>query len=288
MTLVVVSGERPFKGAIVGLLDELDEAARRRQLDEDAAAQRQAQRDAAYRTTLEPAMQSLHAFLAALIEKLRQLQPKKQQRYTVAGYGDVIGYIEHEYELREERQPSARTITLTFPCAIATTECPHVELSGAPRVKSVLALFQKHRLGGVGATRKDASGDVVSATIRARGRITLGAQFHADAASGQLRVVFANFDELGTVSKLFAPERVNDELQEEIGRYLAREPNTLLREDLSDDYRQQLRTRVHKEDVRRRWEAQITVRRQEELDLLRRTYSLGGRLRGLLPGQRRG
>jgi hypothetical protein len=261
----------------VGLLDELENEAQKRKSDEQDAAARKSAREDAYRSVLEPAMIALHAYLVELVAKLKLVQPRIAIRHSLPGYGDVVGYIEHEYELREARQPSSREITLSFPCAIASSECPSVQIEGASRVRAVAALFQRHRLGAPLAPRKDASGEVVGAAFKAKGRIPLIAKFTADTAGGQLRLSFTHFDDLGTAVKMVSPDQVGDALHEDIGRYLMREPTELMREILPEDYRNQLRARVQQQEIKRRWESQIDARQQEEIALLKRDYGIGGR-----------
>lgn len=276
----------------MGLLDELENEAQRRKSEEDGTIALKASRESAYRTTLEPAMGALLAYLQELVAKLKLLQPKIVIRHNLPGYGEVVGYVEHEYEVHEHRLPSAKEITLSFFCAVATSECPTIQIEGANRVRAVSALFQRHRLGAPLAPVKDATGEVVSATFKAKGRIPLTAVFSADTVTGQLRLTFTNFDDLATATKNVAPENVNEALYDEIGRYVMREPTRLLREELSEDYRSQLRARVQQQEIKRRWESQITARQQEEVAMLKREYGFGasfnklgdamGKLRGLV------
>ena len=268
----------------MGLLDELEMQARQRRTSDDELSRRKAERESDYRNRLEPALDALNAFLSELIEKLRTLKPRTQLRYQVHGYGEIVGYIEHEYRLGDERQTASREIALDFPCAIATDECPAIEVEGASRVRAIAGIFQRHRIGGMQAPRKDVSGEIVAATFRAKGRIPLGAHFHADAESGQLRMTFSNFDDLGIATKSVAAAQVDEALYEQIGRFLLREPNTLLREDLPEAYRKQLRSKIQQQEIKRRWETRIGERRESELAELRRAYTIRGRATGLLDG----
>lgn len=265
----------------MGLLDELESEAQRRKSNDDDAAALKAAREAAYRTVLEPAMGQLFAYLTELVAKFKQLQPKIAIRHALSGYGDVVAYIEHEYDVRETRQPSSKEITLTFFATVASSECASVQVEGSARVRAIAALFQRHRLGAPLAASKDASGEIVGATFKAKGRVPLTAVFSADATTGQLRMSFTNFDDFATAVKSVAPDQVNEALYDQIGRYLMREPTELLREVLPEDYRSQLRARVHHEEVKRRWESQIASRQQEDIAMLKREYGLGARFNRL-------
>ena len=81
--------------------------------------------------------------------------------------------------------------------------------------------------------------------------------------------------------KSVAPAQVDETLYEQIGRYLVREPNTLLREDLPEAYRKHLRSKVQQQEIKRRWENRISYSREVELAELRRAYTAAGKLGGL-------
>ena len=76
--------------------------------------------------------------------------------------------------------------------------------------------------------------------------------------------------------------QVDAELNEQIGRFLMREPNTLLREDLPEAYRKHLRTKVQQAAIKRHWDNRIADNRERELRDLRRAYSAAGKLGGML------
>jgi hypothetical protein len=270
----------------VGLLEELEREAQERGIERDGGARRKSAHDATYRSQLEPALDQLHAFLGELIEKVRSLKPRAALRYHVPGYGDIAGYIEHEYRLDDARMPSSREITLDYACLIASDECPSVEIEGVSRVRAVSGFFQRHRIGGMLGPRKDASGELVAATFRAKGRIALSAKFHADAESAQLRMTFVNFDGFGTTTRPVPAAQVDARLFDEIGRFLLREPNALLREDLPEAYRRELKSKVQQLEMKRRWEIRIGDAREAELAALRRQHTASGRLSGMFEGLR--
>lgn len=266
----------------MGLLEELEREAQERGIARDDIARRKSAHDQTYRAQLEPALDQLHAFLGELIDKVRSLKPRAGLRYHVPGYGDITGYIDHEYRLDDARMPSSREITLDYSCVIASEECPSVEIEGASRVRAVSGFFQRHRIGGMLGPRKDASGELVAATFRARGRVALSAKFHADAESGQLRMTFVNFDGFGTTTKPVAAAQIDARLFDEIGRFLLREPNALLREDLPEAYRRELKSRVQQLQLKRRWEIRVADAREAELAALRRAHTASGRMHGVI------
>jgi hypothetical protein len=266
----------------VGLLDELEQQAQQRKANADDAGKRKAEREEIFRTQLDPGMTALHDFLGKLVANLKILQPKRQLRYNLAGYGDIVGYVEHDYDLKVNPQPTSKEITLTFPCAVAAEECPTVEVVGGPKVKTVASAFQRYHLGGMQDPKKDVSGEIVSARFNARGKIILHATFLADADSAVIKTTFVNFDSLGTATKAFPPAQLKPELFDDIGRYIMREPSNLFQENLPDHYRVQLRSKVQQDEMKRRWETKISQAQQEELDKLKRDQSLAGKFSKLI------
>ena len=257
----------------MGLLDDLEQEAQRRKANQSDAERERQEREQAYKTQLEPGMQALYEYLTKLTQNLAFLKPKLSGRYEVPGYGVIVAHSEHDYELKTSTQTSSREITLNFSYTVATDECPAVDALGVSKVKALNALFQKYRLAGLQEFKKDDAGEMVQATFRARGKVPLSVLITADAASCTVRLNFTNFDALGTVSRMIGPGAFNESLFDEIGRYLAREPSNLFREELPDDYRRQLQHKIQQEQMRRKWEQKLAVQQQEELERLKREKS---------------
>jgi hypothetical protein len=266
----------------VGLLDELEQEAQRRLATAGDADKRKAEREEIFRTQIEPGLSALYEYLQKLTASLKVLKPKKQQRYALAGYGEVVGYIEHDYDLKVSAQTGTKEIRLAFPCAVASDECPTIEVQGATKIKAVAGAFQRFHLGGLIDPKKDVGGEVISARFNAKGRVPMSAAFVGDAESATVRMTFVNFEGLGTVTKTVSGTQLNDALFDDIGRFLTREPNELMHETLSDAYRNQLRSRVQQDQIKRRWETKINEQQQNELAQLKRDRSITGRLAKLV------
>ena len=266
----------------MGLLDELEQEAQRRLATAGDADKRKAEREEIFRTQIEPGLSALYEYLQKLTASLKVLKPKKQQRYALAGYGEVVGYVEHDYDLKVSAQTGAKEIKLAFPCAVASDECPTIEVQGATKIKAVAGAFQRYHLGGLIDPKKDVSGEVISARFNAKGRITMSATFAGDAETATVRMTFVNFEGLGTVTKTVTGAQLNDALFDDIGRFVTREPNSLMHEALSDAYRNQLRSKVQQDQIKRRWETKINEQQQNELAQLKRDRSITGRLARLV------
>jgi len=254
----------------MGLLDDLEQEAQRRKAGLDDIERERQERERVYKSVIDPGMQALFEYLSKLTQNLAYLKPRLAARYELSGYGVVVAYPEHDYEIKATSQPHSREIVLHCTLAVATDECPVVEAVGGAKVKALSAIFQKHRLAGMGESKKDDTGETTSASFRARGKVPLTATIAAEAATAQVRLNFTNFDGLNSVSKLVGAAQFNEQLFDEIGRYIAREPSNLFKEELPDDYRRQLQHKIQQEQMRRKWEQKLAQQQQEELERLKR------------------
>ena len=274
----------------MSLLEDLEQEAQKRKATAEDAQQRKLAREEFFKTQVEPGMRALGEYLEKLVASLKILKPVKLWRYTLPGYGEVVANSDLGYELVQTEQPDSREIRLGLSCAVVPEECPLVEVEGA-NIKTLAGTFQRYHLSGqMQETKKEANGELISAKFRARGNIAVAATFNADADSGAVKMSFVNFDSFGTAQKTVPVEQLNDSLFDDIGRYLTREENGLLREALPEDYRAQLRSAVERNKVKKRWEFKIASRRATDLEALKRQHgsdqSLFGRLRTLVKKDR--
>jgi hypothetical protein len=266
-------------GGDMGLLDDLEQESQRRKASLGGAEQLKLEREQAFKTRLEPGLQAFHEYLAKLTANLSFLKPKTQLRYDIPGYGTVVANVEHEYDLRANTiSPVSKEVVLLFSANVATDDCPTVQVQGAPKIRTLNSFFQKARLAGIAESKKDEAGDVVQATFRARGKVTLNVTVAADAEGGVARLSFTNFDALGTVTKTASPQQFDEKLFDEVGRFIARETNTLFRETLPEDFRKQLAQKVQQEQLKRKWESKIAEQQNQDLDRAKKEQGLKGRI----------
>jgi hypothetical protein len=241
----------------MGLLDELEqEAARRRDEEAKTLAEREA-RDAVWREKLGPGMERLAAYLRKLVETLTFLKRRTRVTYPLSGYGDVVAYVEPQYEFRDAPGQTQHEITLEFGAQVAPEESPNLEVDGASRVRALNSLFQQSRLGGMADARKNASGEVTAARFQARGRIPLKLVITADRDGGLVKMQFQNFEGLAQSTRSFAPDLLNDKLFDALGRFIARDEPTFAQESLGEDLRRQLQSKIQHDQLKREWEQKL-------------------------------
>lgn len=261
----------------MGLLDELEQEAERRRSEEARNEAEREARDAVWREKLRPAMESLADYLKRLTEQLAFLKRRMRVTYPLSGYGDVVAYIEPQFEFRNTPGKTQHEITLDFGAQIASEECPNLEVEGMGKVRALSNTFQQNRVGGMLEPRKNANGDVIAARFQARGRIPLKLVVTADRDSGVARMNFVNFEGLANTSRSFAPDLLNEQLFDALGRFIAREETTFAQESVADEVRRQLQSKLQRDQLKREWEGKLARQLGEDEAKVLSYMGSGGR-----------
>ncbi len=279
-----------FPGAVgtdMSLLEELEKEAGRRREQE---AQRQADaesRETAWRERTQPALRELEAYLRRLTEQLGYLQKRARVTYQLPGYGEIVAHVEPAYTLNAEApSKTSYEIALGYAATVAGEECPLIEGEATPRLRGAISALQQMRLNGMTDVRKNANGEIISARVRAKGRIPLGLTVQGDQESGMVRMTFSNLEGFGQSSRSFKAEQLDTRLFDALGRFIAREETSFAQEAVAEDVRRQLQSRIQREQVKREWETRLArqlasdeAKVLESLDPALRPGGLVGRLR---------
>jgi hypothetical protein len=242
----------------MSLLDELEQQAQREREEQGRASAEHEARERYWSQQLLPAMQALDAYLQRLTANLAFLKRRVRSPYPVPGYGDVLADIEPTFSLASSPAKSSYDITLEGVAVVATDACPVVECDSQSRVRSVLAVLQQHKLGGMTEIRRSPDGgDPQAARFQAKGRIPLLLQVHADVESGQARMSFENFEGFTHNTRSFNAEQLDTDLFDALGRYIMREQASFAQEVLDEDVRRRLQARLRRDRLKRQLEQKL-------------------------------
>jgi hypothetical protein len=270
----------------MGLLDELEqEAERQRMRQAQQAADREA-REQHWNERLLPAMRALDSYLQRLTRSLTELKKRATVVYPLPGYGDVVARFEPSFVLQSSPAKSSYEITLEGLATVLSDQCPLVACDTVARVRSVSMVLKQHQLTGMTDARKDSNGEVIAARFQAKGRIPLHVAIQADLETSQVRMTFQNFEGLGSSSRTFTAEQLDDTLFDALGRFITREETSFAQEAVAEDIRRQLQSRIQRDQMKRQWEDKLARQLNEDeaaviasLDPSLRPGGLFGRLR---------
>src|SRR5258708_21481613 len=102
----------------VSLLDDLEQEARKLKLTAGDAQQRKLAREEFFKNQMAPRVNALSEYLVRLVANLKALKPAMPWRYTMPGYGQIVAYCEHDYELTQTVQPDSHEIRIAFHCEV--------------------------------------------------------------------------------------------------------------------------------------------------------------------------
>lgn len=269
-------GPRLVRSGPVGLLDELEQEAERRRAEQAGDAAAREGRDKVWADQLGPAMRALAEYLEKLTANLGYLKRRARFAYELPGYGPVVAYADPEFQLRSTPAQRSHEISLEYFAQVATEECPNIEVEGLTRVRTLSGAFQQQRLSGMQDARKNANGEPVAARFQARGRIPLRIVVNADQETCVARMQLHNMEGFGASTRSFTPDQLTPELFDALGRFLARDDLDFARERLPDAMRQQLRSRIERDQLKRGWEEKLAVQLKDDEARVRAVMAGGG------------
>lgn len=249
----------------MGLLDDLEQEAQKKREEKEEL---QARKREFFKTTTIPAMENLYDYLTRLAKSLNFLKTERRTRFRVIGYGDVAVRIENDMTLQAQMPMYAREIKLTVTGIIDTAACPLLKVEGAGKVEALQDAFRRSGFEGMQRAERDERGNVLAAQFQPFGKVQMVATFFADMNSEVMKMEFANFDSLGIRRESVAIGTLNDDLFDQIGKYIALQQNYVVRETISEDTREAWRRGLQTETQKREVEAKIAQQQAKELERL--------------------
>jgi hypothetical protein len=263
----------------MGLLDELEEEAKKRREGEEGELKRKRE---LFQENTVPAIENLYSYLQRLSKSLNFLKSERRATYNISGYGPVVCRINADMQCQAQMPMFSREVKLTVTGIIDSSLCPVVQIDGASRVETMLDVFRRAGFDAMQKAEKDERGAIVSAKFQAVGKIQMVAMFFADMHSDTVRMELTNFDALMTRKHAIQVSALNDEFLDSIGKYLAHQQNYIARETVSDENREAWRAKLQQEQQRRQWEQKIAdVQAAEEAKLRSSSARITGKIKAV-------
>ncbi|MCB1588559.1 MAG: hypothetical protein KDI56_06630 [Xanthomonadales bacterium] len=228
----------------MSLLDRIGKQAQRVR-EERAAAEREKQRlEDRYEQIVAPAMEGLHDYLQALSRDLGEVQPPVQLHYQLIHYGPIVANALHEYRIEKHKRRFGYEITMAWRARVDHEKSNEQRIHGHRRVKQLIDQLRQLHLGGVREAEHGPNGDLIEARIHPRGFLHLELTAKASAYDTYLRLSFRHLDSLGQTHKHVVAEQLDASFYDRLGRFLIREDDELIKEQLSPELRARLQDAV--------------------------------------------
>lgn len=254
----------------MGLLDELKKQAETLRREAEAKERAARERAQAIRAQAAPALARIHGFLKELVEQLAVLRPQILVDYTVPGLGTLPGLRQEGYELAVGGDPMD-SVVLRY--VLDSGRRYEQELRGVGSLEAWLETAKRQGLQVHSARITDPSASGVRAKVAVDGMVPVVLRFRLDVEAGGIVLVVRNHEELVDRRHLIRPGEVDELFLDELGKYVLRQPNRFLVQEMPAELRQRLRRRLE-EDRRRREPDTQTLLAQRLKSLFKRRTQL--------------
>lgn len=226
----------------MGLLDDL-----RQQADSirDSEASKKAQQErleAWSKAEVRPKLTQIYSYLNELIGHLEVVQPETAVAYPLKGYGTLENLTQANYKLTTDSRDDVSRVTLAFTCIGKGDVSFNVE--GKPQVGRLREFLNSCKMPFTSREYRDDRHNLVSALFKVEAKVPVLFNFELADNKTTINLTIRNFEGLGTHLYRLQPEMINEQLLDQMGRYLLRADNHFIRLDITEEDREKLRQRL--------------------------------------------
>ncbi len=238
----------------MGLLDDLQQEVEIIREEEFKSSAELEAREEFYTLNLKPVMLRVYDFLSELVENLNIIDRDITPFYPFdPSLPQGLALKQSDYEFDFDNRKTPRQIDVRCLCSLDAIHEFHLPTKDAVLKHTELLedyAFQFHR-----KDFRDKQHCVRSANFSLEGPLRIQVRILAHAEDRCIYVYLRNLEDIPLKRYKFSPEQFSDDLLERMGRLLIREESTLVKVEVSDDLRQELRGKI--ESDKRRNEAEL-------------------------------
>lgn len=230
----------------MSLIDRLGKEAQRARESRELSDRARRELEETYQKDLQGRLIALHEYIDLIIAHLKEVQPPIMMKYELVGYGDLPALVMHDYKVEGQRRLLSYVIDIQWRARVDHKQCKELVAKGNTRIRQLIDQFRTLHLGGITDIERGEGGhDYMHARFHPRGFIHIGMRATLHAHDPVLRLSFSNLDALNTTHKQFPGEMIDEGLFDLIGRFLVREDNDLITEELPQELLTHLRGEGH-------------------------------------------
>lgn len=227
----------------MGILDELKQEAIEKQQQQLTQENQEQRLETLYREALLPAMQKAYLFLQELVQHLCFLEHAIVVEQYSAKYPQIGRLTQQDYKMYTDDHGGfadfdrLMQITVRFFCVGSGSFRYEVESQGL--IEREIAFLSSRHLkfdwvlkGGTSAVRR--------ACFNVEQKIPVRFKFQVDYAHSNIQLMIHNHENFNSYKKSFSAEQINDELLDEIARFMLRRNSNFVCLDISVDHKQRI------------------------------------------------
>jgi hypothetical protein len=224
------------------LLEELRMEASQLLHDMEATEDRQDRLSRAIQEVIAPSLRRIYDYLNQFRQHIKLLDPEIMVDLPIRGVGSCAGLRQKNYRLRSGEEDSLNSVVFAFdlyrsnPCRISF-KYPGDATTLLTSLKAEGLRFAKTTISAQNTPNQSILLEVV-------GEIPVRLEFKANPNGQTIDVIVHNFNEVGKAKHTLQADSINDEMLDQLGRFILRRENTFLINDVSWGYRQRLRAKL--------------------------------------------
>jgi len=226
----------------MGLLDDLRQQADSIRDSEASQKAQQEKLDAWSKAEVRPKLTQIYSYLNELIGHLEVVQPDTPVAYPLKGYGTLEKLRQVNYKLTTDSRDDMGRVSLAFACIGKGDVNFNVE--GKPQVERLREFLNSCKMPFTSREYRDDRHNLVSALFNVEAKVPVLFNFELADDKVTINLTIRNFEGLGSHLYRLQPEMINEQLLDQMGRYLLRADNHFVRLDITDEDRDKLRERL--------------------------------------------
>lgn len=250
----------------MGVLEQLRDQVNRKQ--DDALDQQNIEQELAarYKGAILPKMQSIFVFMKEMVEHLTYLEQAVfiddySSRYPQLGRLIQTGYRINTDGIMGYADPNRlMQVNVNFFCQNEGTFT--YPLQGRSLIEQEVAFLSAYKVPfewkyfqGVGM--------VQNASFTVTRKIPVRFKFEVDYAASNIKILINNHENFGVYKKSFAPEEVDNDLLDEVARFMLRIDSDFIRLEITSEHKKIIRSKL--EETQREYEEWLNLVRRDEL-----------------------
>ncbi len=236
----------------MGLLDELEKKAEKKQQLIEGQDLRDKQRDELYKSMFRPKFQFIYDYLGKFCNSINYLGEGDPWKFKMKSWCTVDYRVQADYKVKIGSSAQGKNINLT--CNSKTLRSVEIEVEGAAKVERFQKLLQHNQVQHTFDGKRDAKLIVVGGRFVISGNLPHRLSIDADYGAKSLIFSFQNFLEVGERKKSIPIDKIDEKQLDDIGQHLRFGESNLFSEILGERERHEIQLRLRKEEQLRQRE----------------------------------
>lgn len=242
----------------MSLLDELKQEADHRRQEEQVQLRDAEKKEKFYREHTLPRMIRVYNYLDELIKTIVYLKREIYANYKIDGIGDIDDLLQIDYKVTTDSTHNMKRVAVSFRCF--KRDIVAFDIKGEKAVEQQVSYLLSHKLDFEQKRKRTLNASVTESRFKLKCSIPVTIALEVNLEKAELYLKIYNFDGLGLNQRTLKTEDADDSFLDSLGRYVLREDDKFLRQELSNDELTRIRRSLMKEEKRRAKELGVRAR----------------------------